>query len=306
MSESEIFQCLKGYYDPRAYLCIPQVRNGTGFTRTTRTADAIVVSLWPSRGVYAAGFEFKDSRADFLKELKEPAKANEIGKFCTSWSIVASTPDIIKDKDDIPPTWGLYSCHPDAKTLKQIRKPTPYEPEAPSWIFVASVLKSASEIVTDEKEVESRISKAVAKSMDGQYQREQSAVARAREQEQKKYDELQDIVNRFQAASGLSIDSWRWDGGRSGKIGEAVRFVLSGAFDGARAEIERSKNMLSKIISAYTKVEEYLCRSDISLKHLSRYQEYERYTSTAALSEGTHLPSADHGQFGLFGDRELD
>lgn len=44
-----------------SYAMLTQVRNGTGMSRNARTADAMFMSLWPSRGIYLAGIEVKVS-----------------------------------------------------------------------------------------------------------------------------------------------------------------------------------------------------------------------------------------------------
>ena len=47
---------------------LSQVRNGTGYLRTTRTADALAMSLWPSRGLHLYGFEIKVRKSDWKKD----------------------------------------------------------------------------------------------------------------------------------------------------------------------------------------------------------------------------------------------
>src|SRR4051812_18306594 len=58
------------------YVLLEQVRGATGITEgADRSADAIAMSVWPSRGLELHGFEVKVSRGDWLRELREPAKA---------------------------------------------------------------------------------------------------------------------------------------------------------------------------------------------------------------------------------------
>jgi hypothetical protein len=49
---------LRTFYSQPEHVLIPQVRNGTGFT-STRTADAIAMVVWPSRGFALTGIEIK-------------------------------------------------------------------------------------------------------------------------------------------------------------------------------------------------------------------------------------------------------
>src|SRR3990167_4818231 len=96
-------------YCAPAWAFLPQVRNGTGILSTVRTADAIAMSLWPSRGMDLHGFEIKISRYDWQKELQNPEKAEEIAAFCDYCWIV--TPDelgkSIIDRGELPTNWGL-------------------------------------------------------------------------------------------------------------------------------------------------------------------------------------------------------
>jgi len=105
-TEHEMIAALKVKYRPPAYALLPHVRNSTGYPSVTRTADALVMSLYPSRGLTLSGFEIKVSRSDWLRELKDPAKAEEIARHCDYWWIVAGEADLVK-LEELPPSWGL-------------------------------------------------------------------------------------------------------------------------------------------------------------------------------------------------------
>ena len=86
---SDIEDLLSNRFCAPAWAFLPQVRNGTGFLNVTRTVDAIAMGLWPSRGLYMHGFEIKVRRGDWLNELRNPEKAEEIGQFCDFFWVVA-------------------------------------------------------------------------------------------------------------------------------------------------------------------------------------------------------------------------
>ena len=107
MNTEEIEIALRAKYAPPEYAIFFEVRNGTGFARKTeRYADAIAMNLYPSRGLEIIGFEIKASRADWLRELKNPDKAEEIGKFCDRWYVVVGDKVIVKP-GELPAGWGL-------------------------------------------------------------------------------------------------------------------------------------------------------------------------------------------------------
>jgi len=85
-----------------------QVRNAAGFN-ATRTLDALALHLWPSRGLALHGFEIKVSRPDWLREVKDPAKAEDACRLVEFFWIVA--PKGVVKKGELPPTWGLIEIH---------------------------------------------------------------------------------------------------------------------------------------------------------------------------------------------------
>lgn len=65
----DIEKLLRNRYSPPEYAFLPQVRNQTGYSRQIRTADALVMSLYPSRGLYLSGFEIKINKSDLKNEI---------------------------------------------------------------------------------------------------------------------------------------------------------------------------------------------------------------------------------------------
>jgi hypothetical protein len=123
-----------------AWAYFEEVRNQTGYQRTRTTyADAVALSLWPSRGIELHGHEIKVSRSDLLKELQEPGKSEPIQQFCDRWWLVLGAANLIKP-GELPPTWGLMvvqgsQLRVTVEAPKLERKP--WSPE-----FVASFCRS--------------------------------------------------------------------------------------------------------------------------------------------------------------------
>ena len=107
------------------YVVAEHVRNQAGFGgyyaegehHQLRTADAIVVDLWPSTGNALHGIEVKVSRSDWLTELKDPAKADAFKPYCDHWWL--AVPDAAIVRDDLPDGWGLLVAGKDGSTLRQ-------------------------------------------------------------------------------------------------------------------------------------------------------------------------------------------
>lgn len=106
INAQQILEALsKEYKGSDAYAFLSQVRNSTGFSSEVRTADAMTMCLWPSRGLEIEGYEIKVSKSDWQSELKDPAKADEFYKYCDKWWLI--TPKDLIDVKDLPIGWGL-------------------------------------------------------------------------------------------------------------------------------------------------------------------------------------------------------
>lgn len=134
-----------------AYL--EEVRNAPGFD-ATRSLDALAVHLWPSRGHEIHGYEIKCSRSDWLRELKDPHKAEAFSGWCDRFWIVAA-PGIVRD--ELPIAWGLLE--PKGQALRVVRqaKATPASITPAERARLACILAAAGkrmEVSPDQAAVE--------------------------------------------------------------------------------------------------------------------------------------------------------
>ncbi len=161
-----------------------EVGDATG-GRARRWADAVAMGLWPSRGLALQGFEIKVSRSDWLNELRQPAKAEAIARYCRYWWIV-TPPDIVRE-GELPETWGHYEVRGNG--LKVVRTAPPLSPVPVSPEFLAALLRRSDEharsivreavdkaMIDERAAIMERIEKEVAR-------RNSSAAARAEEAE---------------------------------------------------------------------------------------------------------------------------
>lgn len=129
-----------GPFPEPSHAWLYEVRNATGndVKTDTRYADALIVSCWPSRGIWFAGVEVKVSRRDWKNELKNPEKSTAIQDFCDYWWIAA--PPLVIEPSEIPEAWGLLEVQGDrVKTIKEAPKLLA-KPLAQG--FVASILRN--------------------------------------------------------------------------------------------------------------------------------------------------------------------
>lgn len=141
MNAEDVMDSIQKKWESPAFVWLSQVSNATGW-KGNRYADGLAVSVWPSRGLYAMGFEIKVSRSDWLRELKQPKKSEEIQSYCRHWWIAA--PKGVVQKPELPPTWGLVEVSESGKAKIAHQAPE-LTPEQPGWPFICAVLRRAAE-----------------------------------------------------------------------------------------------------------------------------------------------------------------
>lgn len=231
MTSGDLEQLLRARYAAPAYALLTQVGIATGFA-CDRWADALAMGLWPSRGVHLHGFELKVSRGDWLKELKQPEKAERHVRYCDHWWLVVSEPAIVAP-GELPKTWGLLAAKGD-KLQVAVEAPK-LEPEPPPRKFLAAIFRKVVEqplsAVEKQKEYE-RGYQAGKERLDAQRDR-------------RLYIELMERVEAFRAASGIDLDYPL--GGDAAKVGAAVKAVL-GAEESALRTVRYLRDRLTYML----------------------------------------------------------
>lgn len=209
----ELEQLVRNRFEPPEWAFLPQVRSGTGNQRDIRTADIVIMELYPSRGLYLNGFEIKVYRGDWINELNNPEKAEAVARYCDFWWIVAPK-DVVK-VEELPRSWGLMN--PSGKSVKIIKQAEQLKSEPIDRIFLAAILRRAQEVITPEVKIRAAFKNGLA---DGEKRGNENVAF-----EKTKYELLKAEVDKFQQASGVNIKHyWHYPD----KIGEAVRQVLDG------------------------------------------------------------------------------
>lgn len=221
MNTPEICAALRARFAAPEYALLFEVRSGTGHSGSVRYADALAMGLWPSRGLDLTGFEIKASRSDWLRELKEPQKADRIASFCDRWYVVTGAKDIVLP-GELPTAWGLIIPRGDKLMVLKEAPPLP-DPQPVSRRFLASLLRSSCEQSPVEAAIVERVNKAV-REFAARIKAEQDRFVKNAQFE---LAHLREAVENFESASGISIRGWQ---GR--KMGPAVKFVIEGGLDG--------------------------------------------------------------------------
>lgn len=223
-TEADVLAALDAAHPPPAWAFIPQIRDGTGLG-AGRTADAVAMSLWPSRGLEVTGYEVKVARADWLRELRNPEKAETIFGYCDRWYVVAL--EGVVAPGELPPTWG-HKVFQAGQIETEVEAPK-LSPAPLDRIFVASIMRRIYGLRPDRRELD-RAVKAAAKER--------------REFGLRELDRLKAAVAAFETASGVKIVEWS-----AGEIGDAVRWVLNGGIPGVRRELGDIRRMAERVVA---------------------------------------------------------
>lgn len=249
MSTAAIKSLLRARFPVKEWALAFEVSNGTG-SQAGRHADAVAMNLWPSRGLAIHGFEFKVSRGDWLRELKQPEKAEAVAQYCDHWWIV-TTEGIVKE-GELPPTWGLIELQYDLTRVPKLVtiKQAPEKDSVPAGRpFMAALFRKLSEV--DNAEVEQAVSKRIAELDAGRRERiEQEVKSRTHQ-----FESLRERVEKFERASGIDLEDWML---QPEEFGKAVKFVLNCEIFRAYGSVETLHKSLVDVAGVIGKVIE--CR----------------------------------------------
>lgn len=191
-----------------------QVGNGTGHA-SNRWADAMAMSLWPSRGLHLHGFEVKVYRHDWLRELRNPSKAEEIATYCDFWWIVTDAPDVAL-VDELPVPWGLMEVTGRGFTIHKqaVQRVPAADLDRP---MVAALLRRASEAMVPKSSIQAE--------MTARYEEgERNGLERAGRRDDESARDLKALresVAQFERESGIAIGEY--NGGDLGRVVAQVK-----------------------------------------------------------------------------------
>lgn len=196
---ADLMVALGKRYNTRAYAMLSNVAEGTGYAGTSGFADAIAVSLWPSRGLEIIGHELKASRSDWLREYKKPEKNSGFIPYCHRWWLVVSGPGIVRG-DELPPAWGLLQLK--GKVLHEITPAPAKEPKPLELSFFCALIRRVADGMCTVEEKNAAVKEAKA---EGFEEGKASLVKPVGDHRtyREAFEKLRDDIAAFEKASGL-------------------------------------------------------------------------------------------------------
>lgn len=211
MTSSNIRRLLERKFCQPEWALFHEVAEATGMAR--RRADAVAVNLWESRGLTIHGFEIKISRADWIRELRDPSKAEGIVKHCDHWWVVAPAGVVLDG--ELPPTWGHYLVDGRGVVCGTKAPKLPNEHVDGVRPFLASLIRRAGQM--DDAERARLVAEETAKIR----AQKDEEVQREVERRSREHRALKEQVDAFERASGIRISEYC--GGAD--LGRAVAIV---------------------------------------------------------------------------------
>lgn len=241
---------------------VEHVRNAAGFN-ANRTIDAMALGLWPSRGMELQGYEVKVSRADFRREIADPAKMDAFAHVLDRFWIVA--PKGIVPANELPSTWGLLEVADDGVSIRQkVAAPLLTESRAPiPRTMLVPLMRAAGAVVKSRPEdMQAEYTRGFT---DGKVStiRAGKDWQRMYEEQNERLNELRDAVREIDTALGTSLSYGHGRASRAeelARISGAVKLAVNGDSAGDRATeaIRRSFQQLSFARDALDRAQTYI------------------------------------------------
>ena len=225
------------------YAVMWEVGRATGAVTNQRYADAVIMSLWPSRGLELHGVEIKVSRADWRREAADPGKAEAIAAYCDRWW-VHTGPGVIQDTSELPPMWGAREYN--GRVWRTIKEAGKTDAKACDRVFLASLLRRADgesrwQIDRQARDIAEAAVKAANNQIESEITRRSSDAKAARQQ-----------IADFEEASGMSFRDFML--GDAKAIGAMVRAVntvgIGRTYGGINAILNSMRAMVGRLESA--------------------------------------------------------
>lgn len=129
----------------QSHVVLEQVPDGTGMY-LGHWIDAVVFSLWESKGLFRSAFEVKVSRSDFIRELQNPLKHQwALECFHEFWFVA---PQDVIQVDELPPNIGWMCPRGSKLVIKRhaIRNPNPKLDDILLAAFMRAAAKEISKV----------------------------------------------------------------------------------------------------------------------------------------------------------------
>ncbi len=208
VTSADIKAAILRRFPSQEYAVMFEVGNATGAS-ARRYADAIVMSLWPSRGLDLHGIEIKVSRSDYVREAADPRKAESVARYCDKWSLYVA-PGVVRDVLAVPPAWGVEEF--DGASFRTLKKAEKTDAEPLTRGFVAAMLRRGDAVSRDEmREFQDRARQMAEDALAGERKAIETRVAAEVEKRTKAMAKMTAARERLLSMTGVDISGSQWE-----------------------------------------------------------------------------------------------
>lgn len=227
-----LIEMLRRKYPSPEWAFMEEVAPRTG--GGTRYADAVAVGLWASRGHAVHGFELKASRSDWLRELKQPEKAEPIFRFCDFW-VVVTEKGVVKD-GELPPTWGLLERRGNGLVIS--KAPPKLQAQPVSREFFASLMRRGHE------QIEAIAARTYIEKLNQAHQDTAKRIAEAVAHATREHKEFKARVEKFTAETGIVFERYSGPSTATIKLAQRLQGLEGWRGNGALAKLKELADSL--------------------------------------------------------------
>lgn len=230
-----ICAAMRLHYRLPEWVIVFEVPNAT--QEALRRADAITMNTRASRGLEVHGFEVKASRADWLSEIANPQKAEDVAAYCDRWWVVGA-PDII-EQNEVPRGWGII--RPVAGGLFFERQAEVLSPRPLDRSFIIAILQRRHRATQQEIEAQiDDIRATVQARIDREVRHQVEHRVRVAEDRAKRADELE-------AALGTPILKWPPPEQLAAILHAVAECDITSYFSGLRKIVNSMRNFIDEV-----------------------------------------------------------
>lgn len=194
MKSDDVVQLLRERrYEAPEWFTLEQVTPGK---QAGRYIDLVAWNVWTSRDFPIHGIEIKVARSDWLRELKDPAKAEKSFNFVEAYFVAA--PKGVVELAEVPPAWGYYEI--DAGKVYDRKAATRTKRDVFSVSDVAAILQRVMTDWRSPRDVRE------IKVLREQYDAARDEVKDAGRNDRAKLKDIEDQLKQVERALGAS--SW--------------------------------------------------------------------------------------------------
>jgi len=147
VKSSDVIACLMQYmFAGTSWAVVKELKPSVGFAGENRRLDLFAIECAPSKGMPKHAVEIKVSRADWLREVKQPLK-RRMGMAISNYFWIAAPAGIV-NPEELPHHIGLLEIPDDWREQQRwgfgwlVKHPAEHRDAVrPTWSLVASLLR---------------------------------------------------------------------------------------------------------------------------------------------------------------------